>query len=70
VHTFYVHGNQDLGYEQTLSKYQLTKDNTVHMMWLVPQFAVITTGEIMFSITGLEFSYSQVRSRFNGCASN
>jgi solute carrier family 15 (oligopeptide transporter), member 1 len=28
-------------------------------MWLFPQYLVITLGEIMFSVTGLEFSYSQ-----------
>lgn len=29
------------------------------MLWLIPQYVVITAGEVMFSITGLEFSYSQ-----------
>ena len=29
------------------------------MLWLVPQYVVITAGEVMFSITGLQFSYSQ-----------
>ena len=37
----------------------LTVENSVHMLWLVPQYFVITAGEIMFSVTGLEFSYSQ-----------
>jgi len=39
--------------------YEITKPNSIHMMWLIPQYIVITLGEIMFSITGLEFSYSQ-----------
>lgn len=29
------------------------------MLWLLPQYIIITAAEIMFSITGLEFSYSQ-----------
>lgn len=31
----------------------------MHILWLLPQYIVITAGEIMFAITGLEFSYSQ-----------
>uniref|UniRef100_A0A673JXG7 Solute carrier family 15 member 2-like n=1 Tax=Sinocyclocheilus rhinocerous TaxID=307959 RepID=A0A673JXG7_9TELE len=33
--------------------------NDVHIAWQVPQYVFITAGEVMFSITGLEFSYSQ-----------
>jgi len=39
--------------------YILTEPNSIHILWLVPQYFVITVGEIMFSVTGLEFSYSQ-----------
>uniref|UniRef100_A0A8P4KE10 Solute carrier family 15 member 2 n=1 Tax=Dicentrarchus labrax TaxID=13489 RepID=A0A8P4KE10_DICLA len=35
------------------------KANNVHIAWQIPQYVLITTGEVMFSITGLEFSYSQ-----------
>lgn len=37
----------------------ITTPNTVHMLWLIPQYFVITAGEVMFSITGLEFSFTQ-----------
>jgi len=33
--------------------------NKMHMLWLVPQYVTMTLGEVMFSVTGLEFSYSQ-----------
>ncbi|XP_071775663.2 solute carrier family 15 member 2 [Centroberyx gerrardi] len=35
------------------------KANNVHIAWQIPQYVLITAGEVMFSITGLEFSYSQ-----------
>lgn len=35
------------------------KPNTVSVFWQIIQYFVITGAEIMFSITGLEFSYSQ-----------
>lgn len=34
--------------------------NSISMAWLIPQYFLITVGEVVFSVTGLEFSYSQV----------
>ena len=60
VRNLYVSGHTEQGFEPTLNDFRLTQDNSVHMFWLFPQYLVITMGEIMFSVTGLEFSYSQV----------
>lgn len=40
----------------------ITSPNSVHMLWLIPQFVIMTAGEVMFSVTGLEFAYSQAPS--------
>uniref|UniRef100_A0A8C3IXH6 Solute carrier family 15 member 1 n=1 Tax=Chrysemys picta bellii TaxID=8478 RepID=A0A8C3IXH6_CHRPI len=36
--------------------------NTVHMAWQIPQYFIMTCGEVVFSVTGLAFSYSQAPS--------
>ena len=40
---------------------QLDKSEQVHILAVIPQIFVITCGEIMCSITGLEFAYAYVR---------
>jgi hypothetical protein len=44
---------------EELPAYTVVRPNSVNMLWQLPQFFVITLGEVLFSVTGLEFSYSQ-----------
>ncbi|XP_024944232.1 solute carrier family 15 member 1 isoform X3 [Cephus cinctus] len=37
----------------------VTEPNSMHMLWLIPQYVILTLGEVMFSITGLEFAFTQ-----------
>lgn len=37
------------------------RGNTINIFVMLPQYIVITMGEVMNSVTGLEFSYTQVR---------
>ncbi|CAG9803152.1 unnamed protein product [Chironomus riparius] len=49
----------------------ITQPNSMSMLWLIPQFVVMTLGEVMFSVTGLEFSFTQapvsMKSVIQGC---
>ncbi|XP_045439909.1 solute carrier family 15 member 2 isoform X2 [Pipistrellus kuhlii] len=36
--------------------------NKISIAWQLPQYVLVTAGEVMFSVTGLEFSYSQAPS--------
>ncbi|XP_059616665.1 peptide transporter family 1-like [Phlebotomus argentipes] len=49
------YGAEDL----VLREFELSPANSVHMLWQIPQYVTMTAGEVMFSVTGLEFSYSQ-----------
>lgn len=37
----------------------MAEPNSMHIFWLLPQYVVITMGEVMFSVTGLEFAFTQ-----------
>lgn len=39
--------------------HKITDENSVHIFWLLPQFVMITAAEILFSITTLQFSFTQ-----------
>lgn len=54
-------------YQDTTGNYvanaiTITPPNTIHILWLIPQYVVMTMGEVMFSVTGLEFSFTQAPS--------
>lgn len=37
----------------------VTPPNSLHMAWMLPQYVIITMAEVMFSITGLQFAFTQ-----------
>jgi len=43
-----------------LTDFMLVHANTVSVLYQVPQYVLITAAEILFSIPGLSFAYSQV----------
>ncbi|KAG5684406.1 hypothetical protein PVAND_013641 [Polypedilum vanderplanki] len=49
----------------------VTEPNSVSMLWLIPQYVIMTLGEVMYSVTGLQFSYTQapesMKSVLQGC---
>ncbi|RVE49239.1 hypothetical protein evm_006131, partial [Chilo suppressalis] len=57
VYTFNLY--QDNNGVYMVNPVMITPWNSVHILWLVPQYIVMTMGEVMFSVTGLEFSFTQ-----------
>ncbi|MEQ2243388.1 hypothetical protein ILYODFUR_006645 [Ilyodon furcidens] len=47
---------------QHIKEVEDIKPNSFHMAWQIPQYFLMTSGEVVFSVTGLEFSYSQAPS--------
>ncbi|CAG9558248.1 unnamed protein product [Danaus chrysippus] len=57
VYTFNLYETNNGSY--LINPIMITPPNSVHILWLVPQYVVMTMGEVMFSVTGLEFSFTQ-----------
>ncbi|EDW82859.2 uncharacterized protein Dwil_GK10225 [Drosophila willistoni] len=57
VYTLIVSGNDATGYTSNIN--EITEPNSMNILWLIPQYVIMTLGEVMFSVTGLEFSYAQ-----------
>uniref|UniRef100_A0A1L8E2G7 Oligopeptide transporter 1 n=2 Tax=Nyssomyia neivai TaxID=330878 RepID=A0A1L8E2G7_9DIPT len=38
---------------------EVSEPNSMNILWIAPQYIVLTLGEVMYSVTGFEFSYSQ-----------
>ncbi len=56
VHSVVIFGDDN----NAFSEFTLTNASSVHMLWQVPQYAVLTLGEVLFTITGYELAYNEV----------
>lgn len=45
---------------ESIKAVQEIEPNGIHMAWQIIQYFLMTCGEVVFSVTGLDFSYSQV----------
>ncbi|XP_059618063.1 peptide transporter family 1 [Phlebotomus argentipes] len=57
VYTLILREAQTNSFTTTLL--EVSEPNSMNMLWIAPQYIVLTLGEVMYSVTGLEFSYSQ-----------
>ncbi|KIH68941.1 hypothetical protein ANCDUO_00715 [Ancylostoma duodenale] len=60
-YTFYTTQGASGAYADQPVKHinQVVQSNSVSILWQIPQIVIITAAEILFSITGYEFAYSQ-----------
>ncbi|KAA0713247.1 Dedicator of cytokinesis protein 9 [Triplophysa tibetana] len=52
----------DTNFCENIKTTENIEPNAVHMAWQVIQYFLMTCGEVMFSVTGLDFSYAQAPS--------
>ena len=55
-----IHADSHSTLQVQMVDYEDAEPNEVPLLYQVPQYVVITMGEILFSISGLNFAYSQV----------
>jgi dipeptide/tripeptide permease len=52
-------GSEPDNWDRMNSAYPNEKSKQLSILWQVPQYAILTGAEVLFSVTGLEFAYSQ-----------
>ncbi|KAK7076255.1 hypothetical protein SK128_027938 [Halocaridina rubra] len=45
--------------DTSLFIFSVTKPSSVHITWLLPQYLLLTIGEVLFSVSALDFAYSE-----------
>ncbi|XP_014296169.2 peptide transporter family 1 [Microplitis demolitor] len=56
VYTVQAYASKELNTAKIVT---VTQPNSMHILWLIPQYVIITMGEVLLSITGFEFAFSQ-----------
>ncbi|XP_059472320.1 peptide transporter family 1-like [Neocloeon triangulifer] len=54
VYTFVINEMNNEVFQMTI-----TPESSLNILWQIPQYFVMTAGEILFSVTGLEFAFTQ-----------
>ncbi|KAL7030433.1 hypothetical protein ACKWTF_006657 [Chironomus riparius] len=57
VYAVVIHEKSNVRFASKVSI--VTQPNSLNMLWLVPQYFIMTLAEVMFSVTGLQFAYTQ-----------
>lgn len=39
---------------------EMSPPNSIHMLWLIPQYFVLTVAEVMYAVSGNQFAFTQV----------
>ncbi|XP_032228417.1 peptide transporter family 1 [Nematostella vectensis] len=67
VFTVVIREDPDKPGELEMIRYTDVRPMSISMLWQLPQYIVLTSGEVLFSITGLEFAYSQSPVSMKSC---
>ncbi|EDW82858.1 uncharacterized protein Dwil_GK24928, isoform A [Drosophila willistoni] len=57
LYSLLLEGNAQAGYQ--FKMFEVVSPRSISILWQLPQIVVMTAAEIMFSVTGLEFSFTQ-----------